>query len=213
MRDSLSIASGKARGYWMSENPKSEGWWHTVPGLLTALAGIITAVTGLLVALHQTGLFVMEDKAVPQVQVQPPKVPPDSPTPPADRIPTAQKAIQGHGFTFVLDQCKRVGQTVDCQFGIISNQANRKLIIFASSNSITNSGRQFSPSATVQVGPGKVQIGDTIVFMSGVSRQLKITITDVPVTTDMFAVIQLKLQAHADVFSVQFNDVAIEKER
>lgn len=195
----------------MSEKPKSEGWWHTVPGLLTALAGIITAVTGLLVALHQTGFFAREDKVVPQVQVQPPKVPPDSPTPPADRTPAVPKAIQSHGFTFVLDQCMHVSQTVDCQFEITSNQANRKLIILASSNSITNSGRQFGPEATVQIGPGKVQIGDTIVFMSGVSRQLKITFTDVPVTTDMFAVMQLKVRSQADFFSVQFNDVAIEK--
>jgi len=197
----------------MAEKRKSEGWWHTVPGLLTALAGIITAVTGLFVALHQAGFFAREDKAVPQVQVKPPKVPPDSPTPPADRTPTAQKAIQSHGFTFVLEQCKHVSQTVDCQFEITSNQANRKLIIFAGSNSITNSGRQFSPEATVQIGPGKVQIGDTMVFMSGVSRQLKITFTDVPVITDMFAVTRLKLQSQADFFSVQFNDVPIEKER
>ncbi|HWR20945.1 MAG TPA: hypothetical protein VN444_03685 [Verrucomicrobiae bacterium] len=159
----------------------------------------------------QAGFFVREDKVVPQVQVQPSKVPPDSSTLSADRAPTAQKAIQSYGFTFVLDQCKHVRQAVDCQFKIISNQGNRKLIILASSNSVANSGRQFSPEATVQIGPGKVQIGDTIVFMSGVSRQLKITFTDVPETTDMFAVMQLKLRSQADFFSVQFSDVPIEK--
>jgi hypothetical protein len=41
----------------MVEEPKSKGWWQTVPGILTAIAGIITAMTGLLVALHQIGVF------------------------------------------------------------------------------------------------------------------------------------------------------------
>jgi hypothetical protein len=36
----------------MADEPKSHGWWQTVPGMLTATAGIITAVTGLIIALH-----------------------------------------------------------------------------------------------------------------------------------------------------------------
>jgi len=40
----------------MAEEPKSNGWWTTVPGILTALAGTITALGGLLVALHQIGI-------------------------------------------------------------------------------------------------------------------------------------------------------------
>ena len=39
----------------MTEEPKSQGWWHTVPGILTATAGIVTALAGLIVALNQTG--------------------------------------------------------------------------------------------------------------------------------------------------------------
>ncbi|MBD2742869.1 hypothetical protein [Coleofasciculus sp. FACHB-1120] len=35
----------------MSEEPKSQGWFHTVPGIMTATAAILTAVTGLVIAL------------------------------------------------------------------------------------------------------------------------------------------------------------------
>jgi hypothetical protein len=41
----------------MEQRPGPPSWWHTLPGILTALAGIITAVAGLLVALNQTGAF------------------------------------------------------------------------------------------------------------------------------------------------------------
>jgi hypothetical protein len=36
---------------------KTENWWKTVPGMLTATAGFITAVAGLLAVLYQVGLF------------------------------------------------------------------------------------------------------------------------------------------------------------
>lgn len=39
----------------MSEEPKS--WWHTVPGILTAITGVMTALSGLLLTLHQTGIL------------------------------------------------------------------------------------------------------------------------------------------------------------
>src|SRR5580765_5729554 len=45
------------QGEQMSDGLKTDGWWQTVPGMLTATAGIITAVAGLLVALHQVGLL------------------------------------------------------------------------------------------------------------------------------------------------------------
>lgn len=45
----------------MTEESKDlQGWWQTVPGILTATAGIITAVTGLVVALNQIGFFAIE---------------------------------------------------------------------------------------------------------------------------------------------------------
>jgi len=34
-----------------------EGFWRTLPGILTAVAGVITALTGLLVAADQIGIF------------------------------------------------------------------------------------------------------------------------------------------------------------
>jgi hypothetical protein len=45
-----------------AEEPKSQSWWETVPGILTALVGTITAVAGLVVALHQGGIFNKEEK-------------------------------------------------------------------------------------------------------------------------------------------------------
>ena len=49
----------------MAEEPKSQSWWQTVPGVLTATAGIITAVAGLVVALHQAGILKVGDKWTP----------------------------------------------------------------------------------------------------------------------------------------------------
>ena len=48
----------------MSGEPsKSQSWWQTLPGILTAVAGIITATTGLIVALNQVGVFSRESKS------------------------------------------------------------------------------------------------------------------------------------------------------
>ena len=41
--------------------PGKTDWWHTLPGVLTAVAGVITASTGLIVVLHQTGWFASKD--------------------------------------------------------------------------------------------------------------------------------------------------------
>lgn len=41
----------------MAEVPKSQSWWQTLPGILTAIAAIITAIAGLVVALYQAGFF------------------------------------------------------------------------------------------------------------------------------------------------------------
>ena len=64
----------------MPDEPKSQGWWLTLPGILTATAGIITAVAGLIAALHQAGVFT----TAPRPVQQPPSstttaVPPASP--------------------------------------------------------------------------------------------------------------------------------------
>jgi len=41
----------------MPNDEPSQGWWHTVPGILTAIAGLITAVGGLLTILVQAGII------------------------------------------------------------------------------------------------------------------------------------------------------------
>lgn len=50
----------------MSEEEKSRGFWHSVPGILTGMAAIITAVTGSVVALYQAGFFDKKEQTVPQ---------------------------------------------------------------------------------------------------------------------------------------------------
>lgn len=46
----------------MAEEPKSQSWWQTIPGILTATAGIIAAATGLVVALNQAGILPVQHK-------------------------------------------------------------------------------------------------------------------------------------------------------
>ena len=41
----------------MAEEPKTQSWWQTLPGIFTAMAGIITATAGLVAALYQAGFF------------------------------------------------------------------------------------------------------------------------------------------------------------
>ena len=41
----------------MTEDSKTQSWWQTLPGILTATAGIITAIAGLVIALYQAGFF------------------------------------------------------------------------------------------------------------------------------------------------------------
>lgn len=45
----------------IDKEPRPTSWWHTLPGMLTALAGVVTAVTGLLIALNQLGIFPRSD--------------------------------------------------------------------------------------------------------------------------------------------------------
>ena len=37
-------------------DPTKHGFWQTVPGMMTAIAGILSATTGMLVTLNQTGV-------------------------------------------------------------------------------------------------------------------------------------------------------------
>jgi hypothetical protein len=64
----------------MGEEPKSQTWWQTIPGILTATAAIITAVTGLLIALYQVGVFDGRGRVEPKPPITSAN-PPDKPTP------------------------------------------------------------------------------------------------------------------------------------
>jgi len=66
----------------MADEQKQQGWWQTIPGILTATAGIITALAGLIVALYQAGAFDTEGKRAPQSQ-NTTITPPESNKPPA----------------------------------------------------------------------------------------------------------------------------------
>ncbi|MBL8190197.1 MAG: hypothetical protein JNK38_19430 [Acidobacteria bacterium] len=46
------------------EPAKSQSWWQTLPGILTAVAAIITATTGLIVALNNAGVFSRDTELV-----------------------------------------------------------------------------------------------------------------------------------------------------
>ena len=52
----------------MNEGPSSNGWWQTLPGILTATTGIITAAAGLIVVLNQAGFFERESQTPPHVK-------------------------------------------------------------------------------------------------------------------------------------------------
>ena len=45
-------------------------WWHTLPGLLTAIGGFITAIATLVTALYQAGIFEKQQIVVgPDIEV------------------------------------------------------------------------------------------------------------------------------------------------
>lgn len=48
---------------------KSQSWWQTMPGMLTAVAGTLTALSGLLVALHQVGLLNSKEQPSPSTNI------------------------------------------------------------------------------------------------------------------------------------------------
>ena len=51
----------------MAEEKRSQSWWQTVPGILTATGGVITAVATLIGVLNQSGVFDDEGKSQPPV--------------------------------------------------------------------------------------------------------------------------------------------------
>jgi len=49
----------------MADDPRSQSWWQTLPGILTATAAILTAVSGLLAILFQNGVIGGKHDAAP----------------------------------------------------------------------------------------------------------------------------------------------------
>jgi hypothetical protein len=60
----------------MTEEPKQQSWWQTLPGILTAIGAVLTAVTGLIVALQQDGQSKVTPVAQPPISTVLPQVPP-----------------------------------------------------------------------------------------------------------------------------------------
>ena len=52
----------------MGDDGKSTGWWQTLPGIITAIAGMLTALAALVAAVKQAGWF---DSRPPSVAAQP----------------------------------------------------------------------------------------------------------------------------------------------
>lgn len=52
----------------MGDEEKSRGWWQTLPGIITAIAGMLTALAALVAAVKQSGWF---DSPPPSVAAQP----------------------------------------------------------------------------------------------------------------------------------------------
>jgi hypothetical protein len=52
----------------MTDEEKRPGFWHTFPGILTAIATVITALTGFIGALYQAGVSNDADKLQSQPQ-------------------------------------------------------------------------------------------------------------------------------------------------
>jgi hypothetical protein len=78
----------------MPERSKQSGFWHTFPGVLTAVAAVITAITGLVVVLRQDDIHPPD--AVAPRQIVPPEnrsIPPSSE--PGNRAPAPHSAMQG----------------------------------------------------------------------------------------------------------------------
>jgi hypothetical protein len=59
----------------MAENQENKGWWQTIPGMLTAVAGVISALTGFIVALHQIGVFGSDNKEQSRFEASMPQSP------------------------------------------------------------------------------------------------------------------------------------------
>lgn len=75
------------------ERPSTErSFWHTLPGMMTAVAGIITAVASLILALNQAGILRPDGPPEPPVPVVRPAPQPVEPDPSPPLRPEPQPA-------------------------------------------------------------------------------------------------------------------------
>jgi hypothetical protein len=71
----------------MSDQEKSKGWWHTLPGVITSVTAAITALAGLIVAIQQTGWFAPQTSPAITVPSTPtPTAPPGAAAPAAPTL-------------------------------------------------------------------------------------------------------------------------------
>ena len=81
----------------MADEQKTQSWWQTVPGILTAIGGVITAVATLIGVLSQSGVF--DNDAKPQHQ--PPTALPTVSTPPVEVTPKRPSEQPTDGWTII----------------------------------------------------------------------------------------------------------------
>lgn len=74
----------------MADEAKTQNWWSTFPGLLTAVAGVLTAATGLVAAVKQTGII---DRPAPPVTQSGAATPGESSAGKATPVPTNDSAL------------------------------------------------------------------------------------------------------------------------
>lgn len=80
----------------MADEPRTSGWWQTLPGMFTAIAALILTLAGLAAALYQAGWFHADEPDPAARAVSQASAPPEAPTiapylkTPADGAPPAK---------------------------------------------------------------------------------------------------------------------------
>lgn len=98
----------------MADEPKSQGWWHTLPGVLTAVAAMLTAVSGLILALREAGFFAHAPQAAaPAPAPAPVRAREPVPAPPSARTAPAASATAAPGAA-VSGQFEFAWPGMDC---------------------------------------------------------------------------------------------------
>jgi hypothetical protein len=77
----------------MNDERSSQGWWSTLPGVLTAAAAAITAVGGLILALNQAGIFHGSTPATPPIAAPSPDASAKPANTPATTVAASAPAV------------------------------------------------------------------------------------------------------------------------